>query len=105
MSNLITAEHFELTAGTKDYLANSLEKIRVVLGDDAPLSVVVTSQGHEQFSAVFKTRSTGQDLVSHDNGSDLHHSINAAAEHLIRQITQRNHKAISKARRARLHVV
>ncbi len=97
----ITAEHFTLTPAIRTFLEDNLERIRVVLAPTARLSVVVSSQGHKLFSAVFKAHVSGHDFVSHDSAHDLHSAVNQARHSMVRQVTDRSRKLLGKNRRAR----
>jgi|GEM_PF-6468495 len=99
--DLVTADHFELSAANKAHIHENLEKIEKIVGVDPKIRFVITVDRHRDlsdrqnlFAARFNVRFHGREFVSHHVDHDFKFAVNQARMHLVRQLViwRREHK-------------
>ena len=98
MQVIITTRHVELSDSLKAHTEERVAKIAHFSEKLGDIAVVLSSERHV-FQAELRTRTDGQDLVSHAEAEDMRTAIDAAATKLERQV--KDHRARAQQHKAK----
>ncbi|MCC7405430.1 MAG: ribosome-associated translation inhibitor RaiA [Bdellovibrionales bacterium] len=95
----IISEDFDLTPSIREGIQERVEQVNEVLRKEHAISVYLTKTSGELFTVRINVRVGRKDLTSSDTNRDFYQALNAAKDHLLRQVDRQNKRRIAQRHR------